>query len=164
MKITGNYTFQVPRARVWPRIFDPTSLLGLIPGCKNLEQIGPREYRGQIQINLAAVSGSYDTLVEILERQEPDYCRFRGEVDGPTGFITGTAAFTLREVQGKTILDYEAQGIITGALAKLSPRFVQGIVKTLINQGLARLNKELLNGTLTSADGRGKAEDGAFHS
>jgi carbon monoxide dehydrogenase subunit G len=150
MKITGNYTFKVPRERVWPRIFDPASLLGLIPGCKNLEQVGPREYRGQIQINLAAVSGSYDTLVTILERREPDYCRFDGEVDGPTGLISGTAAFTLREVQGETILDYEAQGVITGALAKLSPRFVEGIAKTLINQGLARLNKELQVETLES--------------
>jgi carbon monoxide dehydrogenase subunit G len=143
MKITGNYTFQVPRARVWPRIFDPASLLGLIPGGKNLAQISPREYHGQIEINLAAVSGSYDTLVTILERKEPDYCRFKGEVDGPTGLITGTAAFTLREVQEETILDYEGQGVITGALAKLSARFIEGIVKTLINQGLARLNKEL---------------------
>jgi hypothetical protein len=32
----------------------------------------------------------------------------------------------------------------------LSPRFVEGIAKTLINQGLARLNKELQVETLES--------------
>jgi hypothetical protein len=33
--------------------------------------------------------------------------------------------------------------MITGALAKLSPRFVEGVAQTLINLGLANLNKQL---------------------
>jgi hypothetical protein len=33
--------------------------------------------------------------------------------------------------------------MITGALAKLSPRFVEGVAQTLIKLGLANLNKQL---------------------
>jgi len=43
----------------------------------------------------------------------------------------------------KTLLEYEGQGLITGALGRLSSRLIEGVAQTLIKQGLARLNREL---------------------
>ena len=71
MKVAGRYILDAPPDRVWPVIHDPTSLVRLIPGCEKLEQIGPAEYRGQMQLWLAAVAGKYETRVKLLESGEP---------------------------------------------------------------------------------------------
>jgi carbon monoxide dehydrogenase subunit G len=144
IKIVGSYQLEAPIDKVWPHIFDAQSLMSLIPGCQQLEQVNPDEYKGQIQVGVAAVSGIYDTYVRVLKHDPPQHCCFEGEVSGATGTLRGEASFTLKEVwQGNSCIEYEAEGMITGALAKLSPRFVEGVARTLINLGLANLNKQL---------------------
>ena len=144
VEIVGTYKLEASRDEVWPRIFDPTSLMSLIPGCQQLEQVGPDEYRGQIQVGIAAVSGIYDSYVRVVESDPPYRCRFEGEVSGGTGAIRGDASFTLKEVdEHNSLIEYHAKGMITGALAKLNPRFVEGGSQTLIKLGLANLNRQL---------------------
>jgi len=143
IKISGSCELEAAREKVWPRIFDPISLMEMIPGCQRLERVGVDEYRGQIQIGVAGVSGTYDTYVTVVEQIPPGYCRFEGEVSGATGTIKGQASFQLKEVERNSQVTYEAQTIITGALAKLSPRFIEGTVQMLIKLGMARLNRQL---------------------
>jgi carbon monoxide dehydrogenase subunit G len=67
MKIAASYTLHSPRAQVWPLIQDPASLVRLIPGCEQLDQVSPTKYRGQLTIPVAAVAGTYSTCVHLLE-------------------------------------------------------------------------------------------------
>jgi carbon monoxide dehydrogenase subunit G len=143
INIKGSYTLAAPREQVWPFIFDPHALMGLIPGCQSIEQVSPDEYRGQVQVGVASVSGIYDTYVKIHSFHPPVTCQFQGEISGPTGLVKGTATFTLKKFGEKCTLDYQAQGLVTGALAKLSPRFIEGLVNTLLKIGLANLNKQV---------------------
>ncbi len=163
MRVSGSYTLDASREAVWPHIFDPASLVALIPGCQSLEQVAPGEYRGQMLVWLSAVNGAYETSVVVEDQAEPEHCRFRGEVAGPTGVITGTAAFTLQVLDaGRTLLDYQADGLVTGALAKLNARFLEGVAHTLIRQGLGALNDQLLLEQATSAPAPGAASAGPF--
>jgi len=145
IEIVGSHKLEASIDEVWPHIFDPTSLMSLIPGCQQLEQISPDEYRGQIRVAIAAVSGSYDTYVRVVRRDPPLHCRFEGEVSGSTGRVTGSASFSLKEVdeQDNALIEYQAKGMITGALARLNPRYVEGVARTLINLGLTNLNQQL---------------------
>lgn len=142
MKITGAYTLNAPRDRAWPIIFDPVQLMGLIPGCDQIAADGPDSYRGAITLRLPAISGSYRTAIKILDRREPEFCLLDGEAAGPGGSVTGQATFTLREVDGGTQVEYEGNAIISGPLAGMNPRFVEGVAQQLIKQGLARLDAQ----------------------
>ena len=143
MKIASHYTFTAPRERIWPLIYDPVVLAGLVPGCERLEQVSPDEYRGQIQLRLPAVVGTYQTYVKLLERKEPGYCLFAGEVTGSPGTIKGTASFRLQALnEHETLMAYEGQAVISGPLGQLDSRFIEGIASTLIKQGLGKLNQQ----------------------
>jgi carbon monoxide dehydrogenase subunit G len=96
-----------------------------------------------MQIWLPAVAGRYEVYVRLLEEDEPYRRRFVGEVDGPAGSIRGDAAFALQTTGDKTALEYEAQGTVSGLLARLSERFVEGAARGLVNQGLVKLNQGL---------------------
>jgi carbon monoxide dehydrogenase subunit G len=143
MKITGSYKLNGPRQDIWPLIHDPISLVSLIPGCEQLEQISPGEYRGQVQIRLPAVAGAYTTHVKLIEDEAPRYCYFEGMVEGPAGSICGTASIKLEPLETQTILVYEGQALISGPLVRLDSRFAEGIVQSLIKQGLARLDVQI---------------------
>ena len=143
IKVEGTYSLDAPREMIWPHIFDPNSLMKLIPGCQGLEQVSPDEYLGKIRIGFASISGEYTTFVRILEQVPPERCSFEGEVSGPTGIAKGDATFSLEEVDGKTTIHYQTNALITGALASLSPRFIEGAVKTLVQLGLSTLNKQI---------------------
>ena len=154
VEVVGSYMLEASIDEVWPLLFDPASLMSLIPGCQKFEQVGADEYRGQIQVGIAAISGTYDTYVRVVERDPPFRCRFEGEVRGATGIIRGEALFTLTEVEERyNLIEYQAKGLITGALAKLSPRFVEGVAQTLIKLGLANLNKQLQARMVTGTTG-----------
>ena len=145
MKIAGSYTLHSPRAQVWPLVQDPASLVRLIPGCDRLEQTAPDEYRGQMQIPVAAVAGTYATCVHILESSEPFMTRFEGEMSGPAGAVRGDAWFRLAEGEeaSTSILIYEGQGMITGPLSRMDGRIAESVARSLIGQGLANLDRQL---------------------
>jgi carbon monoxide dehydrogenase subunit G len=143
MKITGSYTLHAPAEQVWPLIHDPTSLVSLIPGCDRLEAVGPNEYRGQMQIALPAVAGRYETCVKLLDAPAPYCIRLNGEIRGPAGAISGSAAFRLTVAGDHSLLEYEAQGMISGPLSRMDGRIAEGAARSLLNQGLASLDQQL---------------------
>ncbi|MCS7259664.1 MAG: carbon monoxide dehydrogenase subunit G [Anaerolineae bacterium] len=144
LTLHGSHVFPAPPTLVWSHIFEPASLAKLIPGCQQLTQVSPEEYHGVIRVGIAAVSGTYRTQVKIREQRPPEYCAFDGVVDGPTGAIQGSVIFTLRETMDhRTELTYEAQAMISGALATLSGRLLQSVACSLINQSLACFDREL---------------------
>ena len=150
MNIAGSYDLDAPAERIWPLIFDPSELLQLIPGCEQIEQLGPGEYRGRLNLRVAAVGGTFQTTIKIIDQQPPVYARFAGEVAGPGGVIKGQATFRLTEAQPHTTLSYEGQALVTGPLGNLNARLVEGVAQTLIRQGLDKLNTRLQTQTVAS--------------
>jgi hypothetical protein len=143
VKIAGRHTFDSPRGLVWPHISDPAALAHLIPGCQQLQQAGPNEYRGQVQIPVPAVAGVYDTVVRLAEDAEPFVTRFDGEMAGPAGALRGKASFRLDESADGCTLAYEGDAIITGPLGRMDGRFTEGVARAMIAQGLGNLDARL---------------------
>jgi uncharacterized protein len=139
MKISGESQLDAPRETIWPLIFDPSSLLNLIPGCDSVEQISPDEYRCRMTLRVPAIAGSYEARVKVLEYEEPSFCRIRGEATGPGGGVQGQANFRLAPEGDQTRIEYLGDALISGPLAGMNPRFAEGVAQTMIRQGLARL-------------------------
>lgn len=155
MNIRGSRTLDAPRADVFAAIFDPTTLLAVIPGCREIEQVGDGEYRGRILLRLPGVVGSYRTVVRVVSADAPGAGELEGEVTGALGSIIGRASFRLAEAAGKTQVEYEGTARIGGPLARLDSRFVEGLAGSLIGQGLQNLNVRL-----QGARSAGVAHDG----
>ena len=143
MNVRGSHTLDAPRAAVFAAICDPHALLGVIPGCREIEQTGDAEYRGQISLRLPGVVGTYRTVVRLVDADAPCYGQLEGEVEGTLGTIKGGATFRLAESGDRTTIDYEGQAVIGGPLARLDARFVEGLAGSLIMQGLRNLNSRL---------------------
>ena len=147
MRITGSYTLDAPREQIWPLLFDPASLLQAIPGGEQIEAVGPDEYRGRVNLRLAAVGGQYDTSIKILEQIRPSHCRMSGDASGAGGSVKGEVVFDLQEAAPGTLVTYEGDAEIAGPLAGMNSRFVEGVAQTLVRQALGQLNAQLQSAT-----------------
>ena len=143
MNISGRATLDAPRAAVFAAICDPGALLEIIPGCREIHRVSDDEYRGRIAIRLPAIVGSWDTHVRLTQTDPPAFGAFEGRVAGKVGSITGRAEFRLADDGGRTVIEYEGTGVIGGPLARLDSRFVEGLARSLIDDGLARLGVRL---------------------
>jgi carbon monoxide dehydrogenase subunit G len=144
MRISGQATLDAPRESIWPLIFDPRSLLELLPGCEDVTQTAPDQYEARLNLRVPAVAGAYQARVRVLDSQPPvgdapASSHFEGEASGPAGRVTGKASFTLTADGAATRIDYAGDAAITGPLAGMNPRFAEGIAKTFISQGLSKL-------------------------
>ncbi len=143
MNISGSATLDAPRDAVFSAICDSGALLEVIPGCQEIHQVSADEYRGRIAIRLPAIVGTYDTVVRLVESDPPSYGLLEGRLEGRIGTIAGHATFRLADDRGKTVIEYQGTAVVSGPLARLDSRFVEGLARSLINQGLARLDKRL---------------------
>jgi uncharacterized protein len=139
MKIAGQTTLDASAGSIWPLIFDPSTLLQLLPGCEQVEQVAPGEFRSRMTLRVPALAGTYDTYVKVLQVEEPSFCRLQGEASGPGGSVRGQASFSLQPDAEQTRIQYEGDAQIAGPLAGMNPRFAEGVAQQLIKQGLGRL-------------------------
>ena len=143
MHVTGRATLEAPRGEVFAAICDPRTLLEIIPGCRDVRMIAPDEYRGQIVLRLPGIVGTYDMLVRLVDTDPPARGVIAGRVEGRVGGIVGRATFTLEDAGGATVIEYDGTGVVSGPLARLDSRFLEGLAASLVDEGLARLGRRL---------------------
>ena len=139
MKIAGQLTLDATAECIWPLILDPRALLQLLPGCEQVEQVAPDEYRGRMTLRVPAIAGTYETWVKVLKYEAPSFCQIQGEATGASGSVRGQASFSLQPEAQQTRIAYQGDAQIAGPLAGMNPRFAEGVAQMLIRQGLARL-------------------------
>jgi carbon monoxide dehydrogenase subunit G len=144
MNIHGSRTLDAPRAAVFAAICDPATLLEVIPGCREIDQVSDTEYHGRIALRLPGIVGTYTTVVRLVDADAPGHGRLEGEVTGSLGSIRGEATFRLTEAGGGTTVDYAGRAAIDGPLARLDSRFIEGLAGSLIDQGLGTLEARLV--------------------
>jgi len=130
-----------PCEAIWKLLFNPSALLELIPGCKQVEQVAPDQYRASLTLHVPALAGEYEISIKIAESEAPQFCRLVGSVSGPSGGVQGTGTFSILPQGKQTRIVYDGEMQISGPLAGMHPRFVEGVAQMLIQDGLTRLGR-----------------------
>jgi carbon monoxide dehydrogenase subunit G len=140
MEISGSYTLYAPRERVWAFLLDPEKLRATIPGCEELEQLGPDRYRLRLNVGVAAVRGIYSGTLALSDLHPPESYTLSVDGSGARGVLHGNGTLNLEAPKvGTTNVSYVGQAQIGGAIASLGSRLAQNAARTLINQFFARV-------------------------
>ena len=143
MKIVGQYDIEAPRAKVWEALLDPNVLVKTMPGCERLEGIGPDEYRATIKIGIGAVKGTFEGKVKLSDTEPPSRYTMAVEGSGAPGFVRGTAAVELSDVEGGTRVSYDADIQVGGLVASVGQRLLGGVSKMMLDQFFTKISAEL---------------------
>ncbi|MGH9251454.1 MAG: SRPBCC family protein [Acidimicrobiales bacterium] len=130
MKVTGSAVLHAPRDRVWAALNDPAVLVRTIPGCHQLEQVGPDSYRATVTAGVASIKGTYSGDVRLSDQAEPDSFVLHAAGAGAPGTVSADVRVTLADAEdGGTRLDYDADAVVGGVIGGVGQRMLAGVAK-----------------------------------
>lgn len=130
MKVTGSATLNAPREKVWEALNDPAVLVRTIPGCQQLEEIGPDKYRMTLTAGVASIKGTYQGDIAMTDPEPPGAFMLRGSGAGAPGTVSADVKVTLADSgNGTTRLDYDADAIVGGMIGGVGQRVLTGVAK-----------------------------------
>jgi carbon monoxide dehydrogenase subunit G len=140
MKIEGTYDVPVPRKKVWDAFLNPTQLKKAIPGCEKLEALGNDEFKATMKIGVAAVKGTFEGKVKLIDKKAPESFRLVAEGSGGPGFVKAETLITLTEIDGGTRVSYSADVQVGGLIAGVGQRMLGGVSKMMADQFFGKMS------------------------
>jgi carbon monoxide dehydrogenase subunit G len=130
MKVNGTATLNAPRDAVWVALNDPAVLVRTIPGCQQLEEVGPDAYRMTLTAGVASIKGTYTGDVALTDQEQPGAFTLRATGAGAPGTVQADVRVTLADAGGGTTrLDYDADAVVGGMIGGVGPRVLTGVAK-----------------------------------
>ena len=143
--LTGSGSYSVPATKeeVWESLLDPESLAAVIPGCKELEVTGENEYLAVVTLGAGPVKGEFRATVGLSDLDEPNRATLTGDLSGPLGSSRGAGHIQLTDVEGGTQVSYDYEAEISGKIAAVGGRMLEGATKAVIGQFFQRLTSRV---------------------
>ncbi|HTK89454.1 MAG TPA: carbon monoxide dehydrogenase subunit G [Verrucomicrobiae bacterium] len=143
MKIEGSHDIPAPQEKVWAAFLDPATLAKAIPGCEGLEEIGPGEYKAVMKVGVAAIKGTFEGRVRLMDLDPPTRYRMAVDGKGGPGFVRGEAAMSLAPIETGTKVSYDADVQVGGLIASVGQRMLGGVSKMMLDQFFNRMTELL---------------------
>jgi carbon monoxide dehydrogenase subunit G len=143
MRIEGSRLVRAPRAAVWAALNDPQVLKRVTPGCEKLEAAGADQYSVTLKVGVAAIKGTFNGSIHVRDKQEPERFVMDVSASGTSGWVKMTGQVTLTEQGGGTLVAYDWDVQIGGAVAAVGQRVVGGVAKLLIDQMFGKVDAVL---------------------
>ena len=144
MKVTGSATLHAPREQVWTALNDPAVLVRTIPGCHQLEEVGPDTYRMTLTAGVASIKGSYQGDVALTDQEQPGAFTLRASGAGAPGTVSADVRVTLSEADaGTTRLEYDADAVVGGMIGGVGQRVLTGVAKKTAGEFFAAVDDVL---------------------
>ena len=139
--MTGRGETTVPASpdEVWNTLLDPEKLAAVIPGCHALDLVGENSYRAEVSLGVGPVRGRFLAEVRLSDLDPPRSARLSGELSGPLGSSRGGGLVRLTPTDGGTRVDYDYEVEISGKVAAVGGRMLEGAARIVIGQFFERL-------------------------
>jgi uncharacterized protein len=144
VQVKGQTQLPAPRPQVWATLMSPDALRQALPGCQKFEAVGPDEWEATMSVGLAAIKGTYSGRVKLSDREAEQRYRLSVEGSGGGSRIRGSGVITLADApQGTTLVSYEGEAQVMGALAAVGQRLMQPAAKMLADQFFGRVGAQV---------------------
>ncbi|OCR26000.1 carbon monoxide dehydrogenase [Pseudomonas syringae] len=157
--------------QVFDTLLDPQTLKAIIPGCHALELEGENRYSADVTVGVGMIRARFEAKVALSDLDPPHSLRLSGSGNSSMGSAIGHAKVRFVELEnGQTSLEYHYQVSVSGKVAAVGGRMLQGASKVIIGQIFTRLSQRVtgqaisdswwtrLKATLSALLGKGGAQ------
>lgn len=139
----GEAFVAAPVEMVWETMLDPVKLAAVIPGCHELIEEGENAYRADVSMGVGPVRGRFVARVQLSDMDPPNAATLSGGLDGPLGSSRGGGRVRLAAADGGTLITYDYTVEITGKVAAVGRRMLEGASRIVMNQFFERLARQV---------------------
>lgn len=137
---------------VFDVLLDPAALARIIPGCNALEPVGENRYRADVTVGVGMIKARYSAEVELSELDPPRSLRLAGAGLSSVGSARGSGLVTLEPQGDGTLLRYDYSAEVSGKVAAVGSRMLEGAAKIVLNQLFEQLGKTAAAGNVAVGD------------
>ncbi|MFK7858312.1 MAG: CoxG family protein [Granulosicoccus sp.] len=147
MELQEDVVIPLPVDIVFKALNDPDILQKSIPGCEELIKHSDTQMEATVVVKFGPVKASFQSDVTLDPTDGPSRFNLHGKGDaGIAGFANGRADVTLSEQDGGTLLSYVVTIDVTGKLAQVGGRLMEGTTKRLAKKFFANFEQALASG------------------
>ncbi|RZL41648.1 MAG: xanthine dehydrogenase family protein molybdopterin-binding subunit, partial [Variovorax sp.] len=127
---------------VFAVLLDPVALARVIPGCNALTSIGPNRYRADVTVGVGMIKARYAAEVALSEIEAPHRLRLAGSGLSSVGTAKGSGLVSLEPKDGGTLLRYDYEAEVSGKVAAVGGRMLEGAAKIVLKQLFEQLGRQ----------------------
>ncbi|GAA6526198.1 carbon monoxide dehydrogenase subunit G [Intrasporangium sp. DVR] len=144
MKISGTASLSADPLQVWDAIHDPAVLARALPGCERLVEVAPDHYAMTVTAGVAAIKGTYDGEVRLVNPQHPESFTMKASGSGAPGTVAADVDVRVAASDdGGTWVTYDADATVGGPIGGVGQRMLSGVTKKMAGQFFAALDAEI---------------------
>jgi 2-furoyl-CoA dehydrogenase large subunit len=147
----GESFVSAPPEEVWNTLLDPDKLRAVIPGCHEMTLVRENCFQADISLGVGVVKGRFIANIELSDLEPPSYAVLSGGLDGPLGSSKGTGWITLEPADNGTRILYDYEVVVSGKVAAVGGRMIDGASKVLFKQFFQRLGAHVAGKEITPA-------------
>ena len=151
--LTGSGSADVVATRdsVWTMLLDPNTLKAIIPGAHEVRKVSDTHFRAEVTLGIGPVKGRYRADIRLSDMVAPEAVTLSGGTEGALGSGRGTGRVTLTETATGTRIDYRYEAAISGKVASVGGRLLDGAARVVIGQFFQALARHAGGGGPPSA-------------
>lgn len=142
--MSGERVIEADRATVWAALNDPEVLKACIPGCQEMSRESDTSFTAKVSQKIGPVRASFTGELELSNIVPGESYRLDGRgKGGVVGGASGGASVRLEDMPEGTQLSYEVDASVTGKLAQLGNRLIDGFAKKFADDFFDRFKAEV---------------------
>jgi carbon monoxide dehydrogenase subunit G len=146
MIIEDSFEVDAPADRVWPILCDIPRVAGCIPNAEITEIVDDMTYKGKVSVKIGSVGVAYGATIHVESFDASTHTAKMRIVGNEVRGRGGVKAHVISRVvsrNGKTHVDLHTNAQISGIVATLGGRLIEGVAKKTVAEFSANLAKLL---------------------
>lgn len=144
MQFSGRVPINAPRERVWAFLLDPNQVGSCGPGVESVEIVDDDHFKARAKVGIGFISARFNIDLTMAERVPPTKAVIKAHGQAPGSAVDATATMTLSDGDpGTTVMDWAADVAISGTMASLGARLIEGTANKMIGQSFDCIKSKL---------------------
>jgi carbon monoxide dehydrogenase subunit G len=135
MEFSGTQTIAAPIEKVWAFLLDVNNVAACAPGFQSLEALGEEHWKAIVSVGVGPVKAKFTMDVTRPEMQEPERMIVKGRGKAPGSAVELSGSMELKAVDdAQTTMDWIATVVVSGTIASVGARLIQGTAEKFTGQ------------------------------
>jgi len=135
MEFSGTQTVAAPIEKVWAFLMDVNNVAACAPGFQSLEVLEDERWKAVVAVGVGAVKAKFTLDITRPEMRDPEHMTMKGRGKAPGSAVDLFGDMHLTSLEGgETRMDWKATVTVSGTIASVGARLLQGTAERLTGQ------------------------------
>ncbi|CAM5195498.1 2-furoyl-CoA dehydrogenase large subunit OS=Castellaniella defragrans OX=75697 GN=HNR28_002062 PE=4 SV=1 [Castellaniella denitrificans] len=144
LRMSGTVDLVGTPEQIYAVLLDPDALVRVVPGCHELQKVAENHYRADVTFGIGLIKARYAAQIHLTDLMPPDALSLGGSGISPLGSVSGDGRVRLEAVDaGTTRLHYDYGVSVSGKVAAVGSRMLEGAAKLVLRQLFEQLGRQV---------------------